>query len=1089
MKSQSEQIVIGIETAEVAEGVEASFSRLVDSVALDGRVALAAVAEAKGGRIVASTEKSWIGVSLGALEDKVSARALSRALQLGRPSIERVGEQWFDYSDRIGDKGLAVFVRLDASGLRADVFSLFLKVFVGAAGMLIALLGLAFRLIRQRVIEPLEKMGQVVRDRQDKGERVRFEGFARDEIGTLSKHLGDAFDTIEASRLAASDYADALRFQKHALDAHAILSETDAQGSITYVNDRFCQISGYSREELIGEDHRILKSGYHSERFWKEMYDELDRSGVWRARVRNANKNGGQFWVDTTIIAFKSSSGELARYVSIRNDVTIQMESELRLTRSQQRLNLALNAANLGLWDWNIESGYAHFSDIWTGMLGYYPEDIDASIDGWKKLMHPDDASRVDQALTDHITNESVLFEVEYRMLAKSYEWKWIHSIGKVTEFDGTGNALRMVGINADITERVDTVQDLEKARAAAEDANVAKSRFLATMSHEIRTPMNGLIGVLHLLEYDMPREKRDYLQTAQNSAEDLLMLINDVLDFSKIEAGKMRMDRSRLRSLEIVEDVCELHGASAMHKDLNLIAAVDPKADLEFEGDPHRLRQVLSNLISNSVKFTEKGEILVTCSAVEGPKRLRFEVRDTGIGISNKIVEQLFRPFTQADSNTTRKFGGTGLGLSICKSLVEMMGGEIGVSSEVEQGASFWFEVPIAGECIARTESVDMVGKRVAICLGSPTQSSVLSLWCGYWGGECVVAPILEELEGAFDFVVMDARHYEESIGKSILGEARIILLSGSVKSVELREGSRCVELRKPVRISNFRRALTLGVAKLERKVPKVANLSNGDYSGLSVLLVDDNPTNRLIAGELLRQRHGVSVKEASDGIEALDRLRRERFDLVFMDCMMPEMDGYEASRAVRNGETLDENREVPIIAITANAMAGDREKCLEAGMSDYLAKPLRPDDVRSVLSRWVDGTPVADDLVSAKPVEVLEMKVFDADELLETYGCDEETVPGLAELFLEGLDETLASLRESIEGGGDIGAVLFHAHRLKGNAAEFRANLLSSEVGTLEDLCVEGELERAKECLPGVEAAVVKTKRAVKSFLKAIG
>lgn len=507
---------------------------------------------------------------------------------------------------------------------------------------------------------------------------------------------------------------------KSVLDQHVIVATTDRAGRITSANAKFCQLSGYTHEELIGKNHRILNSGEHPKTFFRELWASISKGNTWRGEIRNRAKDGSTYWVDTVIIPQPGPDGRPTKYISIRTDIT--------------RLKI---------------------------------------------------------------------------MEAK-----------------------------------------LEAARDEAMEMSRLKSEFLANMSHEIRTPMNGIIGMSGLL-LDLPlaRESKDMASIIQSSAENLLTIINDILDFSRIEAGKMRFNCSNFNLAQMVRESVELLRPSAVENALLLECQVPSNPIGMLQGDPGRVRQVLINLIGNAIKFTDQGAIDVTLSILEeSTQRLKFKIviRDTGCGIAPHDQKRLFQPFIQADGSTTRQHGGTGLGLAISRQIIELMGGLIGLESQLGEGSTFWFELEL------------------------PRQQGVPS-----------------------------------------------------------------IEDEEPPVTTN-----TLALAN--------------DVPPLCVLLVEDNPANQVVARTLL-ERMGHAVDLAANGEQALAQLTSHSYDAVLMDCQMPILDGYQATRLIRDGTIEGINPDIRVIALTAHALPQDRVKCLEAGMNDYLTKPIRPKELIDALRRSV--------------------------------------------------------------------------------------------------------------------------------------
>ncbi len=524
--------------------------------------------------------------------------------------------------------------------------------------------------------------------------------------------------------------------------------------------------------------------------------------------------------------------------------------------------------------------------------------------------------------------------------------------------------------------------RELVAAKETAETTTRTKSEFLANMSHEIRTPMNGVLGMLELLEQStLPAAERGFVRTARNSAESLLGVLNDILDFSKIEAGKLQLESIDFDARELVEEVAALLAKQAHAKGIELLCLVPNDLPPRVRGDPTRLRQVLVNLVGNALKFTQKGEVALSVAADAATDRgvaLHFEVRDTGIGMSKDTVGRLFSPFTQADSSTTRKYGGTGLGLAITRQLVSLMGGEINVMSEEGQGSSFFFtlSLPIGdGTQRGRLSATTLTGLRVLVVDDNATNRLIVEHHLVSWGVQAVSAAggwealgVLRDAEAGgqvFDAILldyhmpgMDGIDFSRRLqADSVLCRIPRILLSssGRLNAEEAQGAGLSGSLAKPVRARQLYEAITHALGKevapqsAEPKAPVMREKRTA-----RLLLVEDNPVNQKVALVTLR-RLGYEVDLAGNGVEALEISARQRYDLIFMDCQMPEMDGFEATRALRKREQEMPLPRTPIVALTANALEGDREQCIAAGMDDYLTKPFKREQLEAILDRWL--------------------------------------------------------------------------------------------------------------------------------------
>lgn len=629
----------------------------------------------------------------------------------------------------------------------------------------------------------------------------------------------------------------------------------------------------------------------------------------------------------------------------------------------------------------------------------------------------------------------------------------------------------KLLAHRAELEHKVEQrTSELANALKDAQAAAQAKADFLANMSHEIRTPMNGVIGMLDLLEAEgLDPRRRSMLETARNSAEALLRIINDVLDFSKIDAGKLTLERIDVELQPLAEEVCTLFSRQAHAKGVEVTCLIDAAVPRLVRGDPVRLRQVLANLLGNAVKFTEHGEVALSLRAMRIDAKhaeIEIAVRDTGIGMTQEAVARLFQSFTQADTSTTRKFGGTGLGLAITEGLVDAMGGRIEVMSEPGEGSTFVVTIPM--EVMAFTPPMrraDLSAFRVLVVDDNATNRRVLGHYLQAGGvGHATAGSALEGLEmlrrahadgRPFDVVLLDYQMPEvDGFGflramradSDIAATKCIVLSSAGDRQSGADDLGVAAWLNKPVRQSQLYSAIAMvtGISAGWNATVSAAETTAIRAGGLRfdarVLLVEDNVVNQQVALRMLSAL-GINARVAIDGQEALERVQHESFDLVLMDCQMPVMDGYQATRAIREWEASTHRPRIPIVAMTANAMKGDRERCLEAGMDDYLSKPVKRDALTAMLLRWLDGLDrteacrsesvrvpaLTESVLDEQALDQLtEMLDGDATDIIESYLSDSR---GQLDAMTKALNE------------GDLKALERAAHSLKSTSRSLGA------------------------------------------------
>ena len=655
---------------------------------------------------------------------------------------------------------------------------------------------------------------------------------------------------------------------------------------------------------------------------------------------------------------------------------------------------------------------------------------------------------------------------------------------------------------------------ELRHAKDLAEAGSRAKSEFLATMSHEIRTPMNGILGMTELLRNTMlSAQQRRFADSVQQSGEHLLSIINDILDFSKIEADKLHLESIHFNLRQLVEDLACLFARPAESKGLEMVCSVPHDLPVAVQGDPVRLRQILTNLVSNAIKFTSQGEIVVRVSLLAEDvwqARLRFEVQDSGIGISEEAQARLFQAFVQADGSTTRRFGGSGLGLAIARRLVDLMQGEIGLHSQAGKGTLFWFEIPLRKQEPSARAPLDLAGHlaglRVLVVDDNATNREILANQLAGWrmlhSAAVDAHDALQQLAAttaAFDLAILDL-HMPAMDGfelaDAIRGDPRwadlplLMLSSVSVGAGERGQQRAMLDcyLTKPVRQSDLYDAIATTVARrppAERPLPATATpaaVAGEPRLAGRVLVAEDNPVNQEVAAAMLESL-GLSYSLAENGRIALERALNERFDLVLMDCQMPEMDGFETTSRIRDGQRSGALKQhLPIVALTANAVAGDRERCLAAGMDDYLSKPFGREQLAAILQRWLPQPPAAGTAATpAAAVVAAAAAAPTGDEAINPRALDairqlpgpngELLVQKVVAAYVGDAPARLAQL-QAAAAAGDADALRRAAHALKSSSANVGAEQLSALCREIESLGRSGSVEAAKTLLTGVES-----------------
>ena len=751
----------------------------------------------------------------------------------------------------------------------------------------------------------------------------------------------------------------------------------DAAGLVTRWNQKATESFGWPASEILGSPSGQLIAPRKREAIEAALRDVILRDVTERdvtehealtpdrpIRIPALHRDGHEFPAELNWS--RLDHDELAIFV---RDLTEQVRLQEALREGEERYQAIVNRIEDGYFEVNLRGDYTFLSNRFCEMFGYRAEEMLGQ--SFRRFYSTESIPIIHSAFYEVWKTGTPLQSLEYEIKRKDGVTRFVEDSVSLKK-DRHGQVVGFMGIRRDITERKRNEQELARTKQAAEEANRAKSEFLANMSHEIRTPMNGIIGMTELaLSSELTFEQRDFLETARSSADTLLVILNDILDYSKVEAHKIELDPTPFNLNELVGDAMKSLALDAHKKGLELAYSIGPNVPDDVVGDPTRLRQILVNLTGNAIKFTSQGEVIVNVSTESSDNSrasLHFTVRDTGIGIPPEKQCKLFRPFEQADTSTTRQFGGTGLGLAICKSIVELMGGKIWLESEPGAGTIVHFIVtleasPVIVGAASLIDARELEGMAVLIIDDNATNRRILREMLQRWRMRPQAATsgqeglqMLEQATAAGDpfrliicdeqMPVMSGLEVAERIrGNPLLRNATIMMLTSSDQAASATKcRSMGVEsyLVKPIKPAEMlvmiRRTITASAQFVPKRLPSARK--PGCNRPLRVLVAEDNDVNQKVVLAFL-QRMGHEATLAVSGTDTLAKWSADKFDLLLMDVQMPNMDGYETTRRIREQELTWLHR-VYIIAMTAHAMHGDREKCLEAGMDEYIAKPV---------------------------------------------------------------------------------------------------------------------------------------------------
>jgi PAS domain S-box-containing protein len=1007
--------------------------------------------------------------------------------------------------------------------------------------------------ISRSIISRINRLTHVANHISQGDWSIRIEQTAIDELGLLGHTFNKMTQQVGA-------LVEELNFQKFALDEHAIVSTTDVRGNILYVNDKFVSISGYTRDELIGKNHNLIKSDEHSEDMYKGLWQTIASGRTWHGEVKNLKKEGGHYWVRATILPLMNENGKPHTYISIRTDITDKKDQAEKLIASSKKMqkqqkvsDILREIMEMGMLPITLDEYLNRVLDIIlsdnleTFLL---PKGSIFLADNQSEELHMithknlfvprlTECSRLPfgKCICGRVAKEKKAIFVNCideqhdvrfdDMLPHGHYCLPIVNEGKllgvlnieIKEGSEQEKALQeflesVTAILSLVIAQKQIEEELNAAKNSAMEASKTKSDFLANMSHEIRTPMNAIIGMSHLaLHTDLNRKQKDYVNKIYNAANALLGIINDILDFSKMEAGKLEMEKTPFRLSDVLDSVADLITVKAREKDLELLLDIDPQVPHGVIGDPLRLGQVLTNLGNNAIKFTDKGEIVIRVKVKEMDGNnlvLQFSVTDTGIGLTDKQVDKLFQSFSQADASTTRKYGGTGLGLTICKQLTELMGGKIWVESQQGFGSSFFFTAlfSLASEIksLCNLPKDNIRGLNVLVVDDSPTFLEIMKqlasslsfcVEAASSGLEAIqMVKSRDEAKDPFKLIFidwkmpdMDGIETSEKIQRdtSLSETPKVVMVSAyEAETIQRTKENLKIDgyLTKPVTTSTLldMSMVTMGYNDQQFGKSQAGNLKEFEYEpeivinirGAKILLIEDNEINQQIAKELL-EMIPFSVVIADNGQIGIEKIQSEKFDAVLMDIQMPIMDGYEATKKIRLDKRFDD---LPIIAMTANAMAGDREKALEAGMVDHVAKPINPKKLFEALAKWIKpGERAIPDelLVKESPADsatypLPQLPGVDMNAGIARLGGNRAAYLKLLQKFATNQENAVDDIRTALA-KGDRDLAIRVAHTLKGTTGSIGAMEVSKIAKGLERKLITDESEPDQFYLQNIE------------------
>ena len=755
--------------------------------------------------------------------------------------------------------------------------------------------------------------------------------------------------------------AQQFALHKFAFDQHAIISVTDKVGRIIYVNQQFCDRSGYSQQELLGSFHRFAQSREYPNDYYQSMWATVKQGNTWQGEIKNLPRTGETYWVFATIVPILDREGVPVQFISVRTDITDRKMIARQLEKERQFFDHLADTVGDGIFATN-EAGECIFFNVEAErILGWKRQEMLGKC--VKKQVFAPQTDAITQAVNAGLARPKDTFMAQSDGTAIAVDIR-------TSALSWSRNSTGTVTVFRDITLTRKAELEREKALQKAEKATKAKSQFLANMSHEIRTPMNAIIGMSYLaLDTPLDKQQNHYLSSIQHSAHNLLGIINDILDFSRIEAGQLKIESAPFSLDAVLDEIFELNQVKAQEKAIDFHVTRDFDIPDELIGDSLRLNQILTNLVSNAVKFTHQGSVTLKISLeADAPNdqytHLTFTIRDTGIGINEAYLKQLFTPFSQADTSTTRQYGGTGLGLTISQQLISLLGGHIKVTSQVGRGSCFSVHLPFKPLCRVNAPLPATAATKAQLLTLSHKAPSTNVLLAYHQHGiqNQYVTPKdlkqwhankLEHIQG----IVLDQSINNEEALICAMRHAPLLstpctLIFDKASVTQTLPNANGLSLFTPKNVARqLAHALNHDDLRQQKSLSSQLLCLSTTLPPSRILLVEDNALNVEVAKAML-ETLGMTVICAYDGFEAVETFQKTSIDLILMDLQMPQLDGFAASAQIRN---LSGGEDIPIIALTAHAMSGDKEKSLSHGMNDHLVKPIDPKLLQACLASWL--------------------------------------------------------------------------------------------------------------------------------------